>query len=143
MDKLAYSVSETPQKSQLPDESDPRYLQTGQAPPTMAKVRDPAVKRRLNAQSDHVKQLLIDVTIPTTMEFYLESLEVKHATIWQAASRLVGEERTSLPLQSPNGAVYSAECKAEIFAASMEEHFTIPRSVSDAGHTTDAVGDAF
>ena len=62
---------------------------------------------------------------------YLESLEVDHASVWRAAGRLKGKKRTRHPLITPDGTVYSAEGKAEVFADCIEEQFTVHRGISD------------
>ena len=69
------------------------------------------------------------------MDSYLESLEVDHASVWRAAGRLKGEKRTRDPLNTPDGTVYTAEGKAEVFADCVEEQFTVHRGISDPAHT--------
>ena len=44
---------------------------------------------------------------------------------WRPAGKHNGDKRTRHPLTTPDGTVYSAEGKAEVFADYNEEQFTV------------------
>ena len=62
MDKHTYNVPAPNRRSQLPEEVILAIRNRRQLRRRWQQPRDPAVKRRLNAQSDLVKQLLLDAT---------------------------------------------------------------------------------
>ena len=105
----------------------------------MATKSGPCNERRLNAQSALFKQLLLDANADL-WDSYLESLEVRPESVWRAASLLTGEKSIHHPLRSPNGIVYSAAGKVEVFPNTMEKLFTVHRGVCDPGHSA-AVAD--
>ena len=83
--------------SQLPEEVFLAIRKLSELHRSWQQIRDPAV----NAQPVLVKWLL--ATTAGRWVLYLKSLEVRPESVWQAASRLIGEESTRHPLQSSNG----------------------------------------
>ena len=65
MDKHTYHVPAPNRRSQLPEEVILAIRNRRQLRRRWQQTRDPAVKRRLNAQSALVKQLLLDATAPS------------------------------------------------------------------------------
>ena len=134
MDRHTYALEVNHPRSALPPEALHAIWLRRKLRRRWQRTRDPGVKRRFQAQSLYVQQLLRDVN-SDRWDSYLESLEVDHASVWRAASRLTREKRTRNPLETLNGVVSSSEGKAEVFADCMEVQFTVHQGVSEPVHS--------
>lgn len=86
-------------------------------------TRDPAVKRTLNAKQDSLKELLRDYHNQKWDSFLRDTME-KERNIHKVAKALKNRPAPVNPLQTPNGAMYESQARAEAFADTLRATFT-------------------